>query len=54
MKQETKTALQELLDAFVKARVLMDHNENDMNSFRILLRYETKIQLLKQELEASV
>jgi hypothetical protein len=53
MKTETKTALQELLDAFVKARVFIEHNENDIKTFKILLRYETKIELLKQELEAA-
>jgi hypothetical protein len=50
--RDTVKALDELKDAFVKARATMDGN--DMDTWTALLRYETKISQLKQKiLEAA-
>jgi hypothetical protein len=46
--KDTVKALDELKDAFVKARAIMDGN--DMETWTVLLRYETKISQLKQKI----
>lgn len=50
--QDTQNALQDLVDAFVRARAMMDGN--DLDTWKVLLRYETKINELKQKIKESV